>query len=130
MKKRLLSAILTLCMILTMMPTMAFAEEENASKSLPEDAQFITVATDKYSAQGENAIDKDHIKKSESIWYKIEGDTLTIGGEGAIPDYSNTSELTKLLRFTKADWYNQKDTINHVVIKMVLLKSAYWLLPI
>lgn len=119
MKKRLLSAILTLCMILTMMPTMAFAEEENASKSWPAGAQGITVATDEYSAEGEgdNAVDTKNIEESKSIWYKIEGDTLTIGGKGAIPDYSNTSKLTKLLRFTKADWYYTKDKINHVVIE-------------
>lgn len=117
MKKRLLSAILTLCMILTMMPSMAFAAEDDASNDWPEGAKGITVATDQYSAVGDDAADMDNTVESESIWYKIERDTLTIGGKGAIPDYSNTSNRTNLLRFNRADWYKEKNSIRNVVIE-------------
>lgn len=75
MKKRLLSAILSLCMLLTMAPTVAFAAEKNR----PEGATGITVAG---GVEGTT--------KSDSVWYKIDTDTktLTIGGEGEIPDYA------------------------------------------
>ena len=85
MKKRLLSAILALCMILTMMPSMAFAAEDNASRVWPTDAKGITVAG---GVEGE-------IKASDQVWYKINDNTktLTIGGEGEIPDYGYSNIL-------------------------------------
>ena len=60
MKKRLLSAILSLCMLLTMAPTVAFAAEKNR----PEGATGITVAG---GVEGTT--------KSDSVWYKIDTDT-------------------------------------------------------
>lgn len=102
MKKRLLSAILSFCMLLTMAPTVAFAAE-----NWPKGATGITVAG---GVEGTT--------KSDSVWYKIDTDTktLTIGGEGAIPDYDFSSSATKL-SFTQTDWFGQRDKIENVVIQ-------------
>ena len=103
MKKRLLSAILSLCMLLTLAPTVAFAAEKNR----PEGATGITVAG---GVEGTT--------KSDSVWYKIDTDTktLTIGGEGEIPDYAFENSATKL-HFNQAAWYEQRNTIENVVIE-------------
>lgn len=108
-------------MMLSLLPTAALAADGEGSTSLgngwPEGATGITVATEQYSATGEDASDMEHTTTSTSIWYKIDGDTLTIGGEGDIPDYSNTSAQTNLLRFKKADWYERRNTIKNVEIE-------------
>lgn len=111
MKKRLLSAILSLCMLLTMAPTVAFAAEKNR----PEGATGITVAG---GVEGTT--------KSDSVWYKIDTDTktLTIGGEGAIPDYAYTSNATQL-DFRQAAWYDQRNEIEHVVIEDGITRIGY-----
>ena len=103
MKKRLLSAILSLCMLLTMAPTVAFAAEKNR----PEGATGITVAG---GVEGTT--------QSDSVWYKIDTGTktLTIGGKGEIPDYAYTSNATQL-DFHQAAWYDQRNEIEHVVIE-------------
>lgn len=59
----------------------------------------------------------DHTEKSDSIFWKIEDETLYIKGTGEIPNYSNTSARTNLLRFNRADWYERRDTIKNVVIE-------------
>ena len=112
MKKRLLSAILSLCMLLTMAPTVAFA----AKKDRPEGATGITVAS------GEEGT----TKTSDSVWYKIDTDTktLTIGGKGEIPDYAYTSNATQL-DFRQAAWYDQRNEIEHVVIEDGITRIGY-----
>lgn len=114
MKRRLLAGVLTFVMMLSLLPTVAWANGEGSS--WPAEAKGITVATEQYSAKDYEE-DTTNVTHSDTIWYKIDGDTLTIGGEGAISDYSNTSELTKVLRFTQADWYKEKDAIKKVVIQ-------------
>ena len=107
-------------MMLSLLPTAVWAVDDEGSTSSgngwPSGATGITVATEKYSVKDYDE-DKTNVTASTTIWYKIDGDTLTIGGKGAISDYSNTSELTNVLRFTQADWYKQKDTIKTVVIE-------------
>ena len=120
MKRRILASLLSLVMMLSLLPTAVWAVDDEGSTSSgngwPSGATGITVATEKYSVEDYNE-DKTNVTASTTIWYKIDGDTLTIGGKGAISDYSNTSELTKVLRFTQADWYKEKDTIKKVVIE-------------
>ena len=120
MKRRLLASLLTLVMMLSLLPTAVWAVDDEGSTSSgngwPAGATGITVATEQYSAKDYEE-DTTNVTHSDTIWYKIDGDTLTIGGKGAISDYSNTSELTKVLRFTQADWYKKKDTIKKVVIE-------------
>ena len=65
MTKRLLSAILSFCMLLTMAPTVAFAAE-----NWPKDATGITVAAGVTNEQSEYTG-----KASDSVWYKIDANT-------------------------------------------------------
>ena len=120
MKRRILASLLSLVMMLSLLPTAVWAVNDEGSTSSgngwPAGATGITVATEQYSAKDYEE-DTTNVTHSDTIWYKIDGDTLTIGGKGAISDYSNTSELTKVLRFTQADWYKKKDTIKKVVIE-------------
>ena len=120
MKRRILASLLSLVMMLSLLPTAAWAVDDEGSTSSgngwPSGATGITVATEKYSVKDYDE-DKTNVTASTTIWYKIDSDTLTIGGKGAISDYSNTSKLTNVLRFTQADWYMVKDTIKNVVIE-------------
>ena len=107
-------------MMLSLLPTAVWAVDDEGSTSSgngwPSGATGITVATEKYSVKDYDE-DKTNVTASTTIWYKIDSDTLTIGGKGTISDYSNTSKLTNVLRFTQADWYMVKDTIKNVVIE-------------
>ena len=87
MKKRMVSILLAALMIVGLLPTMVFAE---AIK--PEDATWLV-------NEGDN-----------NVWYKLtESDTvLTIGGEGAMPDYSNGKDRP---------WYSDAKSITSVVIE-------------
>lgn len=120
MKRRILASLLSLVMMLSLLPTAVWAVDDEGSTSSgngwPSGATGITVATEKYSVKDYDE-DKTNVTASTTIWYKIDSDTLTIGGKGAISDYSNTSKLTNVLRFTQADWYMAKDTIKNVVIE-------------
>ena len=120
MKRRILASLLSLVMMLSLLPTAVWAVDDEGSTSSgngwPSGATGITVATEKYSVKDYDE-EKTNVTASTTIWYKIDSDTLTIGGKGAISDYSNTSKLTNVLRFTQADWYMVKDTIKNVVIE-------------
>ncbi len=104
-------------MILTMMPTMAFAAEDDASNDWPpEGVTGITVAS---GVEGTT-------KTSDSVWYKIDTNTktLTIGGNGEIPDYDYSSSATKL-SFKQTDWYDDRNTIEHVLIEDGITRIGY-----
>ena len=120
MKKRFLAGLLMLAMVFSLLPTAVWAVNDEGSTSSgngwPAGATGITVATEKYSVTNHNE-DTINVKPSTTIWYKINGDTLTIGGAGAISDYSNTGARTNVLRFTQADWFKQRNDIKHVVIE-------------
>ena len=107
-------------MMLSLLPTAVWAVDDEGSTSSgngwPSGATGITVATEKYSVKDYDE-DKTNVTASTTIWYKIDGDTLTIGGAGAISDYSNTKDKTNVLRFTQADWFKQRKNIKHVVIE-------------
>lgn len=76
MKRRLLASLLTLVMMLSLLPTAVWAVDDEGSTSSgngwPTGATGITVATEKYSATGEDASDMKHTTTSTSIWYKID----------------------------------------------------------
>ena len=112
MKRRILASLLTLVMMLSLLPTAALAEDQ-----WEDGFQGITIATAEYSAEGTDAADMEHTKKSDSIFWKIEDETLYIKGTGEIPNYSNTSAQTNLLRFNRADWFKRRNDIKHVVIE-------------
>ena len=81
MKKRLLSAILSLCMLLTMAPTVAFAADGD-DEAAP---QINSVLEGSCGAEGDNVTWKltPNNEGSENPTY-----TLTISGSGAMADYT------------------------------------------
>ena len=116
MKRRLLASLLTLVMMLSLLPTAVWATDDgddtSSGNGWPVGAVGITVAA------GEDSEGVYKTETSESIWYKIDTDskTLTIGGKGEIPDYAYADTATSL-KFDKADWYGEKDSIENVVIE-------------
>ena len=92
MKRRILASLLSLVMMLSLLPTAVWAVDDEGSTSSgngwPSGATGITVATEKYSVKDYDE-DKTNVTASTTIWYKIDSDTLTIGGKGAISDYPN-----------------------------------------
>lgn len=81
MKKRLLSAILSLCMLLTMAPTVAFAADGD-DEAAP---QINSVLEGSCGAEGDNVTWKltPNNEDNENPTY-----TLTISGSGAMADYA------------------------------------------
>lgn len=84
MKKRLLSAILSFCMLLTMAPTVAFAADGD-DEAAP---QNNSVLEGSCSAVG----------SEDSVQWALTDDdgdgsyTLTISGDGAMVDFTNRTE--------------------------------------
>ena len=103
MKKRVFSAILTLCLLLTMMPTVAFAADDD------EVDQSNSVLEGSCGAEGDNVKwklteNEDSlycVKKDDTTWRfydkkdnggeKVQAYTLTIAGEGAMADYGRNT---------------------------------------
>ena len=105
MKKRVFSAILTLCLLLTMMPTVAFAADDD------EVSQSNSALAGNCGAEGsessvtwkltENEDSLYCVKKDDTTWRfydndknggeKVKAYTLTIAGEGAMADYGRNT---------------------------------------
>ena len=117
MKKRLLSAILSLCMLLTMAPTVAFAAEDDEAA-----AQNNSVLEGSCGAEGDNVTwnltendDSLYCVADDTTWRfydnhdkggeKVQAYTLTIAGNGAMADYErNTTPWgLKLAKILNAD---------------------------
>ena len=107
MKKRLLSAILSFCMLLTMAPTVAFAAEDDEAANTISLAD-ATETSGTCGAEGDNVTWK--LTENDNSLYCVEGDTtwrfydnadnggdkvqaytLTIDGEGAMADYGRNT---------------------------------------
>ena len=103
MKKRLLSAILSFCMLLTMAPTVAFAADGD-----DEAAQSNSVLEGNCGAEGDNVTwnltendDSLYCVADDTTWRfydnagnggeKVQTYTLTIAGEGAMADYGRNT---------------------------------------
>ena len=118
MKKRLLSAILSFCMLLTMAPTVAFAADGDDEAA----HQNNSVLEGSCGAEGDNVTwkltendDSLYCVKGDTTWRfydkedkdskKVQAYTLTIAGEGAMADYgrNNTPWGLKLAEILKAD---------------------------
>ena len=105
MKKRLLSVILSFCMLLTMVPTVAFAADGDDEAA----HQNNSVLEGSCGAEGDNVTWKltennDSlycVKKDDTTWRfydndknggdKVQAYTLTIAGEGAMADYGRNT---------------------------------------
>ena len=122
MKKRLLSAILSLCMLLTMAPTVAFAADgdDEAAPQINSVLEGSCGAADSKSSVTwkltENEDSLYCVKKDDTTWRfyddkndkdgeKVQAYTLTIAGNGAMADYgrNNTPWGLKLAEILKAD---------------------------
>ena len=120
MKKRLLSVILSFCMLLTMAPTVAFAADGDDGAA----PQINSVLEGSCGAEGDNVkwkLTKNEdslycVKKDDTTWRfyddkndkdgeKVQAYTLTIAGNGAMADYgrNNTPWGLKLAEILKAD---------------------------
>ena len=104
MKKRLLSAILSFCMLLTMAPTVAFAADGD-DEAAP---QINSVLEGSCGAEGDNVTwkltendDPLYCVEDDTTWHfydndgnggeKVQAYTLTIAGEGAMADYGRNT---------------------------------------
>lgn len=103
MKKRVFSAILTLCLLLTMMPTVAFAADDD------EVDQSNSVLEGSCGAEGDNVTwnltendDPLYCVADDTTWRfyddkndkdgeKVQAYTLTIAGNGAMADYGRNT---------------------------------------
>ena len=112
MKKRLLSAILSFCMLLTMAPTVAFAADgDNGAANTNISLADATETSGTCGAEGsassvtwkltENNDSLYCVKKDDTTWRfydndknggdKVQAYTLTIAGEGAMADYGRNT---------------------------------------
>ena len=122
MKKRLLSAILSFCMLLTMAPTVAFAADgdDGAAPQINSVLEGSCGAADSKSSVTwkltENEDSLYCVKKDDTTWRfyddkndkdgeKVQAYTLTIAGNGAMADYgrNNTPWGLTLAEILKAD---------------------------
>ena len=102
MKKRLLSAILSFCMLLTMAPTVAFAAEDDEGNTPP-----ATSGT--CGAEG-NA---DSVKWN----FNSSTGTLKISGTGKMSNLNNSTETENISDGAGTyPWANLKDSITNIVI--------------
>lgn len=99
MKKRLLSALLALCMMLTMMPTVAFAAEGEQSQPVPlAEGDVAQIGNDTYPTL------KDAIDASEN------GDTITLLGNCKLPTTNFPSGKTLVIDGTSSSYTIDADT--------------------
>ena len=106
MKKRVFSAILTLCLLLTMMPTVAFAadDDEVSQSNSVLGGGSCGAAGSESSVTWKLTENEDSlycVKKDDTTWRfydkkdnggeKVQAYTLTIAGEGAMADYGRNT---------------------------------------
>ena len=119
MKKRVFSAILTLCLLLTMMPTVAFAADDDEAGQSNSVLEGSCGAADSESSVTWKLTENEDplycVKKDDTTWRfydeeakdskKVQAYTLTIAGNGAMADYErNTTPWgLKLAEILKED---------------------------
>ena len=109
MKKRLLSAILSFCMLLTMAPTVAFAADGD-----DEAANTISLADATETSGTCGAGDSEDSVK----WnFNSSTGTLTISGTGKMSNLNNSTETENISDGAGTyPWANLKDSITNIVI--------------
>lgn len=102
MKKRLWSAILSLCLLLTMVPTTAFAADGN-------DEGNTAPATSGTCGAGDS---------EDSVQWNFNSSTgtLTISGTGKMSNLNNSTETENIYGAGTYPWANLKDSITTIVI--------------
>ena len=127
MKKRLLSAILSFCMLLTMAPTVAFAADgdDEAANTISladatETSGTSTTIKDIYQHEwtvttAENCITME--QGDNKITATLDNDVLTVAGTGAMPELNNSTETENISDGAGTyPWANLKDSITKIVI--------------
>ena len=127
MKKRLLSAILSFCMLLTMAPTVAFAADgdDEAANTISladatETSGTSTTIKDIYQHEwtvttAENCITME--QGDNKITATLDNDVLTVAGTGAMPVLNNSTETENISDGAGTyPWANLKDSITKIVI--------------
>ena len=126
MKKRLLSAILSFCMLLTMAPTVAFAaEDDEAANTISladatETSGTSTTIEDIYQNEwtvttAGNCITME--QGDNKITATLDNDVLTVAGTGAMPVLNNSTETENISAGAGTyPWANLKDSITKIVI--------------
>ena len=126
MKKRLLSAILSFCMLLTMAPTVAFAaEDDEAANTISladatETSGTSTTIEDIYHNKwtvttAENCITME--QGDNKITATLDNAVLTVAGKGAMPVLNNSTETENISAGAGTyPWANLKDSITKIVI--------------
>ena len=140
MKKRLLSVILSFCMLLTMVPTVAFAADGDDEAA----HQNNSVLEGSCGAEGDNVTWKltennDSlycVKKDDTTWRfydndknggeKVQAYTLTIAGEGAMADYGrNTTPWgLKLAEILDADAFKNNTVSDYCSPRITQIEFA------
>lgn len=127
MKKRLLSAILSFCMLLTMAPTVAFAADgdDEAANTISladatETSGTSTTIEDIYHNKwtvttAENCITME--QGDNKITATLDNAVLTVAGKGAMPVLNNSTETENISAGAGTyPWANLKDSITKIVI--------------
>ena len=124
LKKRTLSLLLSLAMLLTFMPAMAFADdaadstadqteaaaEETASEDVTaEDPAEGNLSSEEQSGeQEETEIEGQSGKLADAVTWKLDAGVLTISGSGKMTDYESESA---------APWYSERAKIKKIIIE-------------
>ena len=125
LKKRALSILLSLAMLLTFMPAMAFADDaaDNtadqtevvaAEETVSEDATAEDPAEGNLSSeelsgeQDETEIEGQSGKLADAVTWKLDAGVLTISGSGKMTNYNEKSDCP---------WYSQRAKIKKIIIE-------------
>ena len=126
MKKRLLSAILSFCMLLTMAPTVAFAADgdDGAANTISladatETSGTSTTIEDTYHNKwtvttAENCITME--QGDNKITATLDNAVLTVAGTGAMPVLNDSTDAVSGSQLQAYPWAGWKDSVKKIVI--------------
>ena len=125
MKKRLWSAILSLCLLLTMVPTVAFAaEDDEAANTISladatETSGTSTTIEDIYHNKwtvttAENCITME--QRDNKITATLDNGVLTVAGTGAMPVLNDSTDAVSGTQIQTYPWAGWKGSVKKIVI--------------
>lgn len=126
MKKRVFSAILTLCLLLTMMPTVAFAADDdeaantnislaNATETSGTSTTIEDIYHNKWTVTtAENCITME--QGDNKITATLVNDVLTVAGTGAMPVLNDSTDAVSGSQLQVYPWAGWKGSVEKIVI--------------
>lgn len=126
MKKRVFSAILTLCLLLTMMPTVAFAADDdeaantnissaNATETSGTSITIKDIDQNEWTVTtAENCITME--QGNNKITARLDNGVLTVDGTGAMPVLNNSTDAVSGLQVQAYPWAGWNDSVTKIVI--------------